>query len=557
MRIRDLSVRVKLLSPIVVYTIGVLGFTVVLSGVARVERTSHADISAMKDLVADVLPPPKYIIESYLTLLQISYEADPARRDALVKAWAELKKAFEDRQTYWDAMLPDSALKRALVRDSTQTAREFFAIGDTEFIPAARAGDHLKLQALLTGSLREVYGTHRASINDVVAEANEQSEDSARKTAAAVASSWLRLIVIGLVIIAICVGAGWSVSRSIARRIKAMVAAVESVASGDLTRQLGDDAGDDLGVMSRALNDMVNNLRRVAHEVTSAATSVATGSGQMSTTAGQLAEGASQQGAATQETTAAMAEMAASVQQNADNAQQTNRLAAQTSNDAKASGDAVTQTVAAMKHIAAKIGIIEEIARKTDLLALNAAVEAARAGEHGKGFAVVASEVRKLAERSSVAASDIGELSRTGVALAESAHAMLTRLVPEIHKTAALVQEVSAASREQSTGIDQTNRALQDLDRVTQQNAAAADQMAATAGELSVQAQQLQTTVGFFKIEGTSARRPRPGRSGHAVGGAGLLREIPIAAVPRAPRRRTRDGGRRDVPATRRSQPTT
>jgi methyl-accepting chemotaxis protein len=352
MRIRDLSVRVKLLSLIAVYTIGVLGFTVVLSGASRVERASHADISAMKDLVADVLPPPKYIIESYLTLLQISYEADPGKRDALFKAWAELKKAFEDRQTYWETALPEGALKRALVRDSTQTAREFFAIGDDEFIPAARAGDHVKLQALLTGRLSAVYGKHRASIDEVVTEANTQSEDTARKTAAAIASSWLRLVVIGLIIIVICVGAGWSVSRSIARRIKAMVAAVESVANGDLTRQLGDDAGDDLGVMSRALNDMVNSLRRVAHEVTSAATSVATGSRQMSATAGQLAEGASQQGAATEQTTAAMEEMAASVQQNADNAQQTNQLAAQASSDTRTSGDAVAQTVAAMNHIA-------------------------------------------------------------------------------------------------------------------------------------------------------------------------------------------------------------
>ncbi|HET7506715.1 MAG TPA: methyl-accepting chemotaxis protein, partial [Kofleriaceae bacterium] len=160
---------------------------------------------------------------------------------------------------------------------------------------------------------------------------------------------------------------------------------------------------------------------------------------------------------------------------------------------------------------------------KTDLLALNAAVEAARAGEHGKGFAVVASEVRKLAERSSIAAAEISQLSRGGVSLAQSAGAMLDRLVPDIRRTAELVQEVSAASREQSAGIEQTNKALQDLDRVTQQNASAAEQMAATSAELSSQAQQLQTAIAFFQID-----------DGHA--GKATAPQGPRAAAPRSKR---------------------
>jgi methyl-accepting chemotaxis protein len=300
------------------------------------------------------------------------------------------------------------------------------------------------------------------------------------------------------------------ITRSITHPITRAVGIARQLAQGDLAVDAAAVSNDEIGQLLGATNEMVENLRRVAHEVITAAGSVATGAKEMSTTAGQLAEGASQQGAATEETTAAMEQMAASVQQNADNAQQTDELAARASANAQDSGQAVTETVSAMRNIAERIGLIQEIARKTDLLALNAAVEAARAGEHGKGFAVVASEVRKLAERSATAAGEISQLAHGGVSLAESAGTMLTRLVPEIRKTAELVQEVSAASREQSTGIDQTNKALQDLDRVTQQNAAAAEQMAATAGELSNQAQQLQAAVGFFKLATTSASTGGP-----------------------------------------------
>jgi methyl-accepting chemotaxis protein len=176
---------------------------------------------------------------------------------------------------------------------------------------------------------------------------------------------------------------------------------------------------------------------------------------------------------------------------------------------------AVTEAVSAMKDIAEKINIIEEIARQTDLLALNAAIEAARAGEHGKGFAVVASEVRKLAERSQTAAGEISKLSRSSVAVAEEAGSMLTMLVPDIRKTAELVQEISAASNEQNTGADQINRAIQQLDQVIQQNAGAAEEMSSTAEELASQAEQLQSAISFFRVEDSGVRRTPVKKQGH------------------------------------------
>jgi methyl-accepting chemotaxis protein len=202
--------------------------------------------------------------------------------------------------------------------------------------------------------------------------------------------------------------------------------------------------------------------------------------------------------------------MAANVKQNAENASQTEKIAHQSAQDAEISGAAVSRAVEAMQTIASKITIVQEIARQTDLLALNAAVEAARAGEHGKGFAVVASEVRKLAERSQTAAAEISALSCDTVKAAQEAGSMLTRLVPDIKKTAQLVEEITAACREQDVGSSQINQAIQQLDKVGQQNSSASEQVSSTAEELASQAEQLQSTISFFRIDQPQRQDGRP-----------------------------------------------
>ncbi len=194
-----------------------------------------------------------------------------------------------------------------------------------------------------------------------------------------------------------------------------------------------------------------------------------------------------------------MEEMVSNIKQNADNAQQTDKIANKSAKDALESGKSVVEAVTAMKEIASKISIIEEIARQTNLLALNAAIEAARAGEHGKGFAVVAAEVRKLAERSQKAAGEINQLSGTTVKVSEKAGEMLEKLVPDIQRTAELVQEITAASKEQDTGAEQINKALQQLEKVIQQNASASEEMASTTEQLSAQSDQLVSALAFFK----------------------------------------------------------
>ncbi len=271
------------------------------------------------------------------------------------------------------------------------------------------------------------------------------------------------------------------------------------ISQGNLSVKLA-SGGKEVGVFA-AMKNMVGKLKDVVADVKTASDNVASGSQQLSAGSEQMSQGTTEQAASAEEASSSVEEMNATIKQNTDNAQQTEKIALKSAADATDSGKAVSETVMAMKDIATKITIIEEIARQTNLLALNAAIEAARAGEHGKGFAVVAAEVRKLAERSQVAAGEISHLSSSSVQVAEKAGQMLAKLVPDIQKTSELVQEITAASKEQTSGADQINGAIQQLNQVIQQNAGAAEEMASTAEELSSQAQQLQATISFFRVE--------------------------------------------------------
>lgn len=308
-------------------------------------------------------------------------------------------------------------------------------------------------------------------------------------------------------------------TRTISLAMRKGVAFAEKIAAGDLSAETGIDQKDEIGQLAHALDSMRDTLKGIVRDVASVAAQVSSGSQELSATSQQMSQGATEQAASVEEISSSMEQMTSNVRQNAENAQTTETIARKSAAIAEEGGRAVTRTVEAMRQIASKITIIEEIARSTNMLALNASIEAARAGEYGKGFAVVASEVGKLAERSQKEAGEISALSGESVQIAENAGQTILGMIPEIKRTAELVQEISGASAEQNTGAEQINSALMQLDQVVQQNASASEESASMSEELASQAEQMQETISFFSFgkEGLAIRATKKADARHPV----------------------------------------
>jgi methyl-accepting chemotaxis protein len=342
-----------------------------------------------------------------------------------------------------------------------------------------------------------------------------------------VASSNITMILAIIIGIAIALFLSLLISRAITGGVNKGVAFAEEVAGGNLTAEV--DKGllnqkDEIGQLARSLQQMAVQLRDIIGDILGGADNIAAASQEMSGTSQQMSQGASEQASSAEEVSSSMEEMVANIQQNTDNALETEKIALQAALGIKRGSQSTDIAVKSMREIAKKVSIIGDIAYQTNMLALNAAVEAARAGEHGKGFAVVAEEVRKLAERSQIAAEEIDELSESGVRVSEEASQQLAAIVPEIEKTAQLVQEIAAASMEQNAGAEQINGAIQQLNQVIQQNAAASEEMASSSEELSGQAEQMKEVVSYFNIETNKGRmrknsKPSPAgkKTAHAV----------------------------------------
>jgi methyl-accepting chemotaxis protein len=414
--------------------------------------------------------------------------------NAIISGEAAVQKSLKE----YEQFIADDKDKALLKADLDALAEYLPKI--EPILEASRQQDDKKALELL-----QLESTYAGKLDQALNEHAQYNVDIGKKSAAEAVvvqknANWMALAISALLITAAATLGIWIV-RSINKPLAETVDVANRLADGDLTMQIEVNSKDEMGQLKAAMKNMLAKLVQVVTDVKANAEALASASEEVSATAQSLSQASSEQAAGVEETSASIEQMTASITQNTENAKVTDGMATKAAKEASEGGEAVKSTVAAMKQIADKIGIIDDIAYQTNLLALNAAIEAARAGEHGKGFAVVAAEVRKLAERSQVAAQEIGEVAGSSVELAEKAGRLLDEMVPNIRKTSELVQEITAASEEQTSGVGQINSAVGQLSQTTQQNASSSEELAATAEEMSGQAEQLQQSMAFFHVD--------------------------------------------------------